>query len=48
MYECSWIVERFFAWMPWHRRLLVRWEHYLTSFRGFVQLPAVCILLQQF
>jgi len=24
-YERRWIVERFFAWMRWQRRLLVRW-----------------------
>ena len=25
-YERRWIVERFFAWIQWQRRRLVRWE----------------------
>jgi len=47
-YERRWIVERFFAWLQWQRRLLVRWEYYPTNFLGFVQLAALCILLKQF
>ena len=42
------IVERFFAWIQWRRRLLVRWEYYPINFLGFVQLAAICILLRQF
>jgi transposase len=47
-YQRRWIVERFFAWMQWQRRLLVRWEYYPSNFLGFVQLAAICILLRQF
>lgn len=47
-YQRRWIVERFFAWMQWHRRLLTRWEYYPVNFLGFVQLGAICILLKQF
>jgi transposase len=47
-YERRWIVERFFAWIQWRRRLLVRWEYYARNFLGFVQLAAICILLRQF
>jgi transposase len=47
-YERRWIVERFFAWMQWHRRLLVRWEYYAENFLGFVQLASMLILLWQF
>jgi transposase len=47
-YERRWIVERFFAWIQWRRRLLVRWEYYPINFLGFVQLAAICILLRQF
>ena len=47
-YERRWIVERFFAWMQWHRRLLVRWEYYPINFLGFVQLGAICIMLKPF
>jgi transposase len=45
-YERRWIVERFFAWIQWRRRLLVRWEFYPRNFLGFVQLAAICILLR--
>jgi hypothetical protein len=27
-YVRRWLVERFFAWIQWQRRLLVRWEYY--------------------
>lgn len=47
-YERRWIVERFFAWIQWQRRLLVRWEYHPGNFLGFVQLAALCILLRQF
>ena len=47
-YERRWIVERFCAWMQWHRRLLVRWEYYPANFLGFVQLAAICIMLKRF
>jgi transposase len=46
-YERRWIVERFFAWIQWQRRLLVRWEYYPANFLGFVQVAALCILLKQ-
>jgi transposase len=35
-YERRWIVERFFAWIQWQRRLLVRWEYHSRKFLGFV------------
>lgn len=47
-YQRRWIVERFFAWIQWKRRLLVRWEYYPVNFLGFVQLAALCILLKRF
>ena len=40
-YQRRWIVERFFAWLQWQRRLLVRWEYYSANFLGFVQLGMV-------
>ncbi len=40
-YQRRWIVERFFAWLQWQRRLLVRWEYYPANFLGFVQLAAL-------
>jgi IS5 family transposase len=47
-YQRRWIVERFFAWLQWQRRLLVRWEYYSANFLGFVQLAAIVILLKRF
>ena len=48
-YERRWLVERFFMWIQWQRRLLVRWEYYVKNFLGFAQLgsddhPAQAIL----
>jgi transposase len=37
-YMRRWLVERFFAWIQWQRRILVRWEFYAQNFLGFVQL----------
>jgi transposase len=45
-YERRWLVERFFAWIQWQRRLLIRWEYYAENFLGFVQLATMNILLK--
>ena len=47
-YQRRWLVERFFAWLQWKRRLLVRWEYYPSNFLGFVQLASITMLLKQF
>lgn len=47
-YERRWLVARFFAWLQWHRRLLVRWEYYAENFLGVIQLASRLILLRQF
>jgi transposase len=47
-YQRCWIVERFFAWLRWQRRLLVRSEYYAPNFLGFVQLASIAILLRRF
>ncbi len=36
-YKRRWLVERYFAWLQWKRRLLVRWEYYVSNFLGFVR-----------
>lgn len=46
-YERRWIVERFFAWLQWQRRLLVRWEYYAHNFLGFVQLACINMMLKR-
>jgi transposase len=48
MGERRWIVDRFFAWIQWQRRFLVRRECCAQNFFGFVQLAAMVILLRQF
>ena len=47
-YQRRWIVERFFAWLQWKRRLLIRWEYYAANFLGFVHLACITMLLRQF
>jgi hypothetical protein len=47
-YQRRWLVERFFAWLQWKRRLLIRWEYYAANFLGFVQLASITILLKRF
>jgi transposase len=47
-YERRWLVERFFAWLHWQRRLLTRFEYYAQNFLGFVQLASIAILLKRF
>ena len=39
-----WLVERFFAWIQWQRRILIRWEYHAHNFLGFVQLACLVIL----
>ena len=34
-YMRRWLVERFFAWIQWQRRILVRWEFRTQNFLGF-------------
>ena len=46
-YQRRWLVERFFAWLQWKRRLLVRWEYYIANFLGFIQLASITMLLKR-
>jgi hypothetical protein len=34
-------VERFFAWIQWHRRILVRGVYHAHNFLGFVKLACL-------
>jgi transposase len=45
-YMRRWLVERFFAWMQWQRRILIRWEYHTQNFLGFVQLACLVILFR--
>ena len=40
--------QRFFAWIQWQRRILVRWEFYPKNFLGFVQLACLLVLFRRF
>src|SRR6516225_6298009 len=47
-YMRRWLVERFFAWIQWQRRILVRWEYHAQNFLGFVQLACLVVLFRRF
>src|SRR5262249_6966932 len=47
-YMRRWLVERFFAWIQWQRRILIRWEDHAHKFLGFVQLACLVILFKRF
>ena len=46
-YRRRWIVERTNAWLFNFRRLIVRWEHKLEVFRGFLQMACALIALRK-
>ena len=46
-YARRWLVERFFAWLQWKRRLVTRWEYYASNFLGFVELASITMLLKR-
>jgi transposase len=46
-HERRWLVERYFAWLQWKRRILIRWEYYSENFLGFVQLASITMLLKR-
>ena len=48
LYMRRWLVERFFAWLQWQRRILIRWEYHTQNFLGFVQLACLIVLFKRF
>ena len=46
-YRRRWKVERLFAWLQTFRRLVVRYEHDVLNFLGFVHLGCIVILLRR-
>lgn len=46
-YRRRWKVERLFAWLQNFRRLVVRYEHHVQNFLGFVHLGCMLILLRR-
>ena len=45
-YKRRWTIERFFAWLGWYRRLLVRHEYHPENFLGFLHLACILILFR--
>jgi transposase len=45
-YMRRWLVERFFAWIQWQRRILG--EYHAQNFLGFVQLACLVVLFSRF
>ena len=41
-----WRVERFFAWLQWFRRLVVRYEYHIENFLGMVHLGYLRLMLK--
>ena len=48
IYKSRWKVERTFAWLQNYRRLEIRRERLLTTFRAFVRIACCLILLRHF
>jgi transposase len=46
-YRLRWIVERTLAWLGNFRRLVVRYERYLSVYQGFFNLACISILLNK-
>ena len=46
-YAQRWKVERTFAWLLSNRRIVVRWEHHLSVYRGFVLVAMAMICLNR-
>ena len=46
-YRRRWKIERLFAWLQNFRRLVVRYEHDILNFLGFVHLGCSIILLRR-
>jgi transposase len=46
-YKRRWIIERTNAWLGQFRRLLVRHEHLLSTYRAFFYLACLCITMRR-
>lgn len=42
-----WLVERYFAWLQWKRRICMRLEYYASNFLGRVELASITMLLKR-
>ncbi len=46
-YKRRWKIERMFAWLGNYRRLVVRYEHHLNNYLGFIHLGCILLLLKR-
>ena len=47
-YRKRWIIERTIAWLQNYRRIVVRWDRYVSIYRAFVHVACIMILLNRF
>jgi len=47
-YHRRWKVERLFAWLQNFRRILVRFDHFVENYIGFIHLGCLVILLRNY
>lgn len=45
-YQTRWIIERTFSWLGNYRRVLIRWEKYLSTYQGFFHLACIMLCLK--
>lgn len=46
-YATRWIIERTFSWLGNYRRVLIRWERYLSTYQGFFHLACIMLCLSR-
>lgn len=46
-YATRWIIERTFSWLNNFRRLVTRWERYVSTYQGFFHLACIMLCLSR-
>jgi transposase len=46
-YRTRWKIERTFAWLLSYRRIVVRWERHVSTYRGFVLIAMALICINR-
>ena len=47
-YRKRWIIERTIAWLQNYRRIVIRWDRYVSIYRAFLHVACIMILLNRF
>jgi len=47
-YARRWQIERLFAWLQSFRRIHTRWDRLMSSYRGWLQLGCIVVLLRRY